>query len=100
MLKMTAMDEFATTKICYEAVVGCRCVVVLVVGGGLMLMLVPLVSPVPLLSSPTLITLITLIMRNTLVPPRLADGVCGYKGVAFKTDAGVVTATIPNASIA
>jgi hypothetical protein len=97
MLKMTAMDEFATTKICYEAVVGCRCVVVLVVGGGLMLMLVPLVSPVPLLSSPTLITLI---MRNTLVPPRLADGVCGYKGVAFKTDAGVVTATIPNASIA
>jgi len=26
--------------------------------------------------------------------------VCGYKGVAFKTDAGVVTATIPNASIA
>ena len=28
------------------------------------------------------------------------DGVCGYKGAAFKTDGGVVTATIPNASIA
>lgn len=28
------------------------------------------------------------------------DGVCGYRNTAFKTDAGTVTATIPNASIA
>jgi methionine--tRNA ligase beta chain len=31
---------------------------------------------------------------------RVSNGVCGYKGMAFKTAAGPVTATIPNASIA